>query len=177
MRIGPTLIPGHILFSRDWIDKSADVVTDETLIEEGQFLAAFPHAEAVRTIFDSAGIDYGRIDYSVLDGKVVTWEINTNPRILPSAGLCDPRRLQGQASSARLIREAFLELGKSKSVTVPLVGIQRIVNGSRMSIARRLIYLASWVWKEIACFRIGRRVIQGIMASMNLGLNQGRWTE
>jgi len=33
----------------------------------------------LRRIFDIAGIDYGRIDYSLRDGAVETWEINTNP--------------------------------------------------------------------------------------------------
>ena len=172
MRIDQTLIARHILFSRDWIDKDADVVTDETLIEENQFLADFPHARQIREIFEFAGINYGRIDYSVLDGKIVTWEINTNPRILQSPGLCDPRRLQGEAVSGRLIHEAFSELAKAKSVKIPLSGCPRVVNGSRLSLARQLIYLASWVWKEIGSSRIGRRVIQGIAESINLGSNQ-----
>jgi hypothetical protein len=172
MRIDQTLIARHILFSRDWIDKDADVVTDEAVVEENQFLADFPHAQQVREIFDISGIDYGRIDYSVLDGKVVTWEINTNPRILPGVGRCDPRRMQGQAVCARQIRDAFGELTKAKSVTVPLVGCQRVVRDTGMSIARRMIYLGSWFWKEIGCSKVGRRVAAGISASINLGLNQ-----
>ena len=46
--------------------------------------AAGEHADAVRAAFDTAAIDYGRIDYSLgRDGRVVTWEINTNPLIVP----------------------------------------------------------------------------------------------
>ena len=33
----------------------------------------------LREIFDLAQIEYGRIDYGMLDGKVQCWEINTNP--------------------------------------------------------------------------------------------------
>jgi hypothetical protein len=172
LRIDRTLIARHIFFNRDWINKDADVVTDETLSEENQFVAECPHSEQVREIFELSGIDYGRIDYSVMDGRIVTWEINTNPRLLPSPGLCDPRRLHSQAVSARHIRAALLELTKAKSVKVPLAGCRRVVNGSRLSPARRLIYLASWVWKEIGASRVGRRVRQGIAESINLGSNQ-----
>ena len=33
-------------------------------------------------MFQIAGIDYGRIDYSMLDGEPQVWEINTNPTVL-----------------------------------------------------------------------------------------------
>ena len=43
-----------------------------------------PHQDALREIFGLAGIDYGRMDYGLLDGKVQVWEINTNPTIIGS---------------------------------------------------------------------------------------------
>jgi len=39
------------------------------------------HAAALRRFFDIACIDYGRADYTVLDGRPVLYEINTNPTI------------------------------------------------------------------------------------------------
>jgi hypothetical protein len=172
MLIGQTLVPRHILFSPNWIDKDADVVTDAVVVEENQYLADFPHAPQVREIFESAAIDYGRIDYSLLSGNVVTWEINTNPRVMPSPGRCDLRRLQRQAISARLVLEAFLELEKTKSVTVPLTGFQRIVSRSDMSPARRLIYTASRFWKRLGSSRTGRRIMEGITSSIRFGIDQ-----
>jgi hypothetical protein len=173
MRLDEAVIPRHILFSRDWVDKDADVVTEEGVIEEKQFLSNFPHGPQVREIFELAGINYGRIDYSLLNGKLVTWEINTNPRILPFPGKCDPRRMEGQAVSAAMIRQAFVELAKSsKPVTIHLAGYQRIVGWSGMSPARRLIYAASYFWKRVGGYRIGRRIIEGITSSIRLGMDQ-----
>jgi hypothetical protein len=42
-----------------------------------------PHEKSLNNVFDLAGINYGRIDYSILHGKPVVWEINTNPHFGP----------------------------------------------------------------------------------------------
>src|SRR5262249_42167607 len=53
-----------------------------------------PHRQALGEIFQAAGIEYGRIDYSVLDGRIVTWEINTNPTIaVPWVRLAESRKV------------------------------------------------------------------------------------
>jgi hypothetical protein len=171
MLIDQTLIARHILFSKDWMDKDADVVTDQGVIEENKYVSQFPHAGQVRDIFKLAGIDYGRIDYSLLNGKVVTWEINTNPRILPSPGKCDPRRLYSQGNSAKLVREAFDELAKSKSVTVSLSECEQIIDREALSPARRMIYAGSHFWRWAGQTRIGRRVIEGLASSIGLGMD------
>jgi hypothetical protein len=172
MLIDKTLIPRHVLFSRDWIDKDSDVVTDELVAEEVRYIAEFPHGRQVREIFELAGIDYGRIDYSMLDGKLVVWEINTNPRIVQSPGRCEPRRLYGQGISAKFVREAFIELAKSKAVTVPLSGCPSIVSRSGISPARRLIFAASRFWKWIGRSEIGQRAIEELTSSIRLGTDQ-----
>jgi hypothetical protein len=174
MLIDKALIPRHILFSRDWIDKDSDVVTDQAVDEEKQYIAEFPHAQQVREIFELAGIDYGRIDYSMLDGKLVTWEINTNPRILQSPGRCDPRRLYGQGLSAKLVREAFIELTKFKPVMVPLLGCPSIVSRSGISPARRLIFAASQFWKWIGRSEMGQRAIEELSMSILVGTDQNK---
>ena len=33
-------------------------------------------------IYQLANLDYGRIDYAVVNGKIQTWEINDNPQLL-----------------------------------------------------------------------------------------------
>jgi hypothetical protein len=46
-------------------------------------VATRPHDAGVRRIFEKANIEYGRIDYGVCrDGRIVVWEINTNPMVL-----------------------------------------------------------------------------------------------
>ena len=110
MKVGDAIIPRHVLFSSEWAAKTPDLVTDESLREEGDFFHGFPHAEPLAEIFRLAGIDYGRIDYGLRDGKIQTWEINTNPTVVPLRAKVDPRRLPVQSESARRIAEAIVNL-------------------------------------------------------------------
>jgi hypothetical protein len=52
--------------------------------EEYSYLRANPHREQVLRAFDAAGLQYGRIDYAVHDGKIQVWEVNDNPQMTSS---------------------------------------------------------------------------------------------
>jgi len=84
-RFGEVYFPAHVLFGRDWALKHTHDATPESVAEEMAFLDADPHREAVRAVFEAARIEFGRIDYSVKDGRIVVWEINTNPNWWPAA--------------------------------------------------------------------------------------------
>lgn len=112
LNIHGTLIPRHLLFSRHWVVKVQDVVSEETAQEEAEYLRTFPHRDEVLEVFRLAGIDYGRIDYGVMDGRIQVWEINTNPNLVPPRRKIDPRRMPGQEHSARRIAETFLTLAR-----------------------------------------------------------------
>lgn len=81
LRFGDRLIPRHLFFGPAWMLKVGRNLTPEHVAIEAEFLATHPHAQAVRAVFDLARIEYGRIDYSVRDGGIVVWEINTNPHL------------------------------------------------------------------------------------------------
>src|SRR5262249_37550000 len=49
--------------------------------EQQEYLEANPHRSWLAGLFQLAGIDYGRIDYSLLAGKPQIWEINTHPTV------------------------------------------------------------------------------------------------
>ena len=49
--------------------------------EEREYVFENPHERELRRIFEIARVEYGRIDYSVKDGVIQTWEINSNPTI------------------------------------------------------------------------------------------------
>jgi hypothetical protein len=110
MNVNGTLVPRHILFSKDWVTKNPDLVSDATVAEENEFVATFPHRERLAEIFRMAGVDYGRVDYGVKDGRIQVWEINTNPIIVPRRVKVDPRRMASQSESARRITEALMAL-------------------------------------------------------------------
>jgi hypothetical protein len=79
--IGSRITPACLYFSRDWMVKNRDprLAGEEFAAAEQRYLAANPHEAMIRPIFAMAGIEFGRMDYAVVDGKVQVFEINTNP--------------------------------------------------------------------------------------------------
>lgn len=110
MKIGDRLIARHVLCSGDWIVKHADVIDDALAAEEAAFVDAFAHRDQVARAFEIAGVDYGRIDYAVRDGRIRVWEINTNPVIAVEAEGLAPPRLPAQQRSCEAIVETFEQL-------------------------------------------------------------------
>jgi hypothetical protein len=90
----------HAQASTHWMIKAAGRdLADRFALEENRYLLDNPHAAQLAPIFATAGIDYGRVDYAVLDGAVQVWEINTAPTIgrsNPSAPP-DPARARNRA--------------------------------------------------------------------------------
>jgi hypothetical protein len=80
--VGDRILPRHLFFSRHWVVKDWDLLDEGKLAEEIRYLEENPHEAQLKEIFRVAGIEYGRMDYSMLDGRVQAWEINTNPVIL-----------------------------------------------------------------------------------------------
>jgi hypothetical protein len=80
-RIAGKIIPRHVLFSRSWNLKQPDLKDTSFQAEQEAYLASNPHEGEIARIFDLGGFDYGRIDYSLLDGKLQVWEVNSNPTV------------------------------------------------------------------------------------------------
>ncbi len=84
---GGTLIAHHIGFDSHWIVKDgfeaermdAHPCKERMLELERDFVTSNLYAETMRDAFDIARIDYGRADFSLMDGRVQVYEINTNP--------------------------------------------------------------------------------------------------
>lgn len=79
--VGNKVLPRHVLFGRDWILKTTELEGPAFDAERDEYLKANPHATEIARIFELARIDFGRIDYGLLDGKPQVWEINTNPTV------------------------------------------------------------------------------------------------
>lgn len=80
--VGGAIIPKHIVFGDGWITKVHTKGLAHPQVEERALIEQCPHEATLRKVFDLAGIEYGRIDYGVYDGRVVVWEINTNPTVM-----------------------------------------------------------------------------------------------
>ncbi len=117
-RIGDRIIPRHINFSRGWFVKSPDAAVDsaERVEEEWRYVQENPHAETLMKVFRLAGIEYGRVDYGLCQGRVQVWEINTNPNMGPLHQAPDPHspRWPVQSLFARRYEEAMLALVASR---------------------------------------------------------------
>ena len=85
VRLGQHIYPRHILFSNHWMIKDPDLLSPERFVEERHFIEHGDHLAQLKTVFDTAGLTYGRIDYGFVNGKIVTWEINSNPMLLGRA--------------------------------------------------------------------------------------------
>lgn len=83
LRVNDTIIPRSIFFDTKWMQKlGGDTLADERpyLYDELRlYLEENPHADELMRVYKAAGLEYGRVDYGVKDGRIQIWEINTNP--------------------------------------------------------------------------------------------------
>lgn len=95
-RIGTKIFPHHIFLNSDWYVKHAirhRSTEDERFVAEvDAYMNSMPHEAEIRRSFDTASIDYGRIDYSIVNGRLQTYEINTNPLVPFRKGPLDPKK-------------------------------------------------------------------------------------
>jgi len=112
-RVGDAIVPRHVLFSRHWVVKHPELLDPAYLAEELRYLEDNPHEAALRRIFDTAGLTWGRVDYSVHDGVVQTWEINTNPLLVTPEGTAFGARRPAHTLSARLLNTALTQLQRA----------------------------------------------------------------
>jgi hypothetical protein len=86
MRLGEKCSPRHLLFSHDFsvkAPKGNEFDGRVWLDEEMRYLKTDGgHGAQIRELFESCAIEFGRIDYTVVNGRVQVFEINSNPVML-----------------------------------------------------------------------------------------------
>jgi hypothetical protein len=113
--VGGEIIPQHLMRGKGWVVKGnarefdwvvrrndEDRYSAENLSDELRFVRENPHREVLSRAFAIAGIDFGRIDYSIINGSVQIYEINTNPTF-PHFGRADGRAARRQLTKDRLL--------------------------------------------------------------------------
>ena len=121
-RVGDLIVPRHLIFSRKWVQKVPDLLDAALLEEERRYLESNPHATEIRAVFDTAQIEYGRIDYGVHEGRIQVWEINTNPLVMMPRDRYSRQHLPAQEIFAASIRAAF-EAIDARGTPQPMVSI------------------------------------------------------
>jgi hypothetical protein len=111
-RIADDIIPAHIIFSQHWIAKDGKLNAAQ-VAEENLFHSENPYASWALGIFETAAIDYGRIDFSLCpDGAPQVWEINTNPVLLGSRAKYE-KKAPLELPRKELLASRFGEVWKS----------------------------------------------------------------
>ncbi len=157
--VGNRIIPRHLFIGADWVVKRPEARDEAALAEERDYVAANPHADSLLAVARPAGIDYGRIDYGVKDGRPQIFEINTNPFLTGAVWGHDPRRYDVNAGFAERLNAALLEIeaGRSQGPAVDL---------PRDEEARH------WQWNRRAS-----RLVRRLSRLSGLGFQEGRLRE
>ncbi|HUG12460.1 MAG TPA: hypothetical protein VMM36_15690, partial [Opitutaceae bacterium] len=80
-RIAGKIVPRHMFVGTHWeVKQATNTKSAFRRREEYGYLRENPHADRILEIFDMAGLQYGRIDYALKDGRIQVWEINDNPQ-------------------------------------------------------------------------------------------------
>jgi len=112
-RVGSAIIPRHIVFSDNWqAKKYPSLINEEYMEEEKSYLNSNPHKKELEEIFKIANINYGRIDYSILNGEIQIWEINTNPNILKKREVYNSFHLNNQELFAQKLKTLLKEINE-----------------------------------------------------------------
>ncbi|MGB0499388.1 MAG: hypothetical protein ACPGID_13700, partial [Rubricella sp.] len=79
-RLGERIIGQHVMHARDWFVKAETRVYGPEIDRSEVDYAREGGGEFdLMPFFEAAGIDYGRADFGIVDGRPVLYEINPNP--------------------------------------------------------------------------------------------------
>jgi len=165
--VGNEIIPQIIIHNRNWIAKwDGRLVDEEKEREIRDYVEANPHATWLKESFELARINYGRMDYGLLNGVPHLWEINTNPTIVrpvgSASGLTQEQRDLLEPTRNRFLRHLGVALEKldgpanpTKTIRVEIseterrrVEVERELKfrlRARRTIFRRLEPAISWL--------------------------------
>jgi hypothetical protein len=133
-KIGTAIIPHSSVHDTHWLVKEGKTgITPEKLYEEeAEMIRTNPFAEQMRKVFDFAGIEYGRADFGICQGRVQVYEINTNPQLY--APYTHPSAVRTQ--NLQLVWDKFLE--GLRAIDTPAGGFVRLSNQDwKLNVQRR----------------------------------------
>ncbi|HEV8597853.1 MAG TPA: hypothetical protein VGQ69_00675 [Gemmatimonadales bacterium] len=169
--VGDAIIPRSLSQGTNWsLKHNRSNFSEAMVLEERAYLLENPHEQALRRICKVARVEYGRIDYALLDGGIQTWEINLNPIIgrgrRPSSGkipdALQPLRQEGKEHFYRRFQAAFEAIDLTREAPpIPLRYRPETLRRARAALWRARVR-RRWVTGEV--FGPLRR-LRGLLAS------------
>jgi hypothetical protein len=113
-RVGDAIISNHIQENSHWMVKQGlSGLSPDLLEREVAYMKNNVYAPALMEVFQLANIDFGRIDYAVVNDRIQVFEINTNPTFFYPKSKSAPERLENQLYVSGRLIEAFRALEPS----------------------------------------------------------------
>jgi hypothetical protein len=106
-RMGPAGFAHICVHDDHWVAKTGKmgIATPALYEEELQIVRENPYGAPLARVFDLGGIDYGRVDFGLVQGRPQIYEINTNPEIV----FGDEHPSSVRQESYRLFQRNYLE--------------------------------------------------------------------
>jgi hypothetical protein len=119
-RVADRMSVDHIGVEDHWFVKYGvwEMLTERVVADEHDAVKTNRFAADVAKAFEIAGIEFGRADHAIVDGRTVIYEINTNPKIGPYV----PDKFPLRRETQKLARERL---------AAALDGIDCLKTGSR----------------------------------------------
>jgi len=144
LRVGDAMISTLCVHESKWTAKYGEqgVATGALYQDEYDIVDQNRHGESLRPAFDAAGIEYGRADFALVDGREQVYEINTNPM---------HGRMTEHPVALRLQTDALFHerlLGATEAIDSPSVGARVRVDDEILSAQRerdRWMTRARWL--------------------------------
>lgn len=135
--VGDRIIRANTVNDTSWAAKNGvrHGASDAQYRAERAEMDAYPHVDFVRRAFDVAGMDFGRIDFGIVDNRPQAYEINTNPMMLFTPGHDNADRRDTMALvQARLVSALAQIAGPAAG---PRINLRRCFKTGRSIIFRR----------------------------------------
>jgi hypothetical protein len=169
-RVGDTIYGQHLFQHQNWwVKENAADWSNLQRARHFDYIDKNPHADLLMPIFKAAGIEYGRIDYGLMEGRVVVFEINTNPVVNSRPPL--PHLGYDAQKYADLHNAAMLTLPQVTPKSIKLDDVTTASRGSMTVQKAHRNALARVRWRIIrrGSASLVKNVIKSIRGSRKIG--------
>lgn len=138
-RVGDRIVSTLAAHERHWVSKygTQGIAGQDLYDEEYRIVQENPYADALMQAFELGDIEYGRVDFGLVDGRVEVYEINTNPTVWFPDEHPFPVRLQTGELAKQRYQQALAAIDAPASGRE--VGLSTLLEGEKIQRERRVV--------------------------------------